>query len=200
VRHSAAVGLNIIIPVVLVAVVVPVAFGWARKTFKGEPGSKDAGVTAARLTSSALRALPAPPWRVVYEIAPERLTGVEHVLIGPAGVFALTTTLDAVPPPSAVGEACDMAAIARGAIARGGLDDALRRCAMSSTGLVTVHWGPTEPGTPPARSIVHGVTAVDGRRLTEWAADLPADVLSPARVDLAWQTVTTAIGRPDPLA
>jgi hypothetical protein len=48
-----------------------------------------------------------------------------------------------------------------------------------------------------------GVTVVDGRRLGDWAeaASVRRDgpPLTPAQVDLAWQTVVTAIGRPDPL-
>ena len=41
---------------------------------------------------------------------------------------------------------------------------------------------------------------VDGRRITEWTGGLPSGALTPAQVDLAWQTVVTSIGRPDPLA
>src|SRR5262249_59930947 len=92
-------GPGIIIPVLLVAVVVPVVLVWAHRRFK-EPASvagDRASAPAARLTSNALRALESPPWRVVYEIAPERMSGVEHVLIGPGGVFALTTSMDPMP-------------------------------------------------------------------------------------------------------
>lgn len=192
-------GPGIIIPVVALVVVIPVGFTWARRLRDGADTSDadvDAGASGARLTSSALRELPSPPWRVVYEIAEEKLGGVGHVLIGPPGVFALTTTMTAMPAGPASEH--DPHAIARAAIVRGDLDDALRRCAMSSDALVVVHWGPPTGG-PSAVDTTPGSLAVDGRAIGAWAAGLDTTALTPAQVDLAWQTVTTAIGRPDPL-
>ncbi len=193
-------GPGIIIPVVALAVIIPVGFTWARRLRDGAATSADdvgASAAGARLTSSALRELPAPPWRIVYEIAPEKLGGVEHVLIGPPGVYALLTTMDA--PPVGPTDAPDPHATARAAIVRGELDDALSRCAMSSDLLVTVHWGPTTGGEV-ATDTVPGAIAVDGRSLRTWTDGLGPASLTQAQVDLAWQTVTTAIGRPDPLA
>jgi len=196
-------GLGIIIPVLVMAVVVPIVFVWARQRFK-EPGpvaGELPSAPAVRLTSKALRTLESPPWRVVYEIGADRMDGVEHVVVGPAGVFALVTSMDPMPRP--VTEP-DPYAVAAAAIKRGGLDDALRRCAMTSDRLITVHWGPNEGAAPLSVQVLPGVTAVDGRRVSEWAdsaiAGRDGQALSPAQVDLAWQTVVTAIGRPDPLA
>lgn len=196
-------GPGIIIPVLLVVVVVPVGLAWARRRFK-QPASVAAELPtapAARLTSNALRGLESPPWRVVYEIAPDRLNGVEHVVIGPAGVFAVETSMDPLPAPIAD---ADPHAVAAAAIMRGGLDDALRRCAMATDRLVRIHWGVSAAGAPASVELMPGVTAVDGRHIGQWAAVASAGrdgpVLSPAQVDLAWQTVATAIGRPDPLA
>jgi hypothetical protein len=190
--------LGIIIPVVVLLVVVPVVFTWARrlKTGAGAP-VEFAPPPSARLTSNALRAVPSPPWRVVYEIAPDKLGGAQHVLIGPGGVFAVQTSMD--PVPSGAAEPADPHEIGRVAIARGPLDDALRRCAMSSTALVTIHWGVGTAGGAPVVDVVPGAVAVDGRHVEAWAAGL-TPTLGTAQVDLAWQTVTTAIGRPDPLA
>ena len=192
-------GLDIIIPVVLIVVIVPTAAIWAKKTFKdGSAVDADDEVVAPsdRLTSAALRDLSTPPWRVVYEVAPDRLNGIGHVLIGPAGVFALQTSMD--PLPAEPNGDIDAKAIGQAAISRGGVDDALRRCAMTSDRLVVVHWG-VHNGITMALEPIPGVIAVDGRRLGEWANGLGDDVLTPAQVDLAWQTVVTAIGRPDPL-
>ncbi len=193
-------GPDIIIPVVLIAVLVPAAFIWTKKTFKnGSAAATDAAVVAPsdRLTSTALRELETPPWRVAYEVAPDRLNGIGHVLFGPAGVFAMKTTME--PLPAAADDEADAKAIGEAAISRGGVDDALRRCAMSSDRLVVVHWGVHDHDAMTV-DLMPGVTAVDGRRLGEWANKLDADALTPAQVDLAWQTVVTAIGRPDPLA
>jgi hypothetical protein len=153
---------------------------------------------AVRLTSGALRALPTPPWRVVYEIGTERLTGAEHVVLGPPGAFAVTTSLD--PLPGEPDDDPDPVALASAAMRRGGLDDALHRVRLSSAGLVVVHWGGAEPEAPPAVPGMHGVTHVDGRRLDEWAEGLVDEAFTPTQVDLGWQAVVTAIGRPDPLA
>ena len=202
-------GPGIIIPLVLIAMLVPVAFVLAKRYLKdGAVIDVDEPVVApsARLTSNALRELPSPTWRVVYEIAEEKLGGPSHVLIGPAGIFAVQSSLE--PLPDGSGERPDPHAVAAAAIARGGLDDALRRCAMTSDRLVTVHWGAPSDGAPIAVDTVPGSLAVDGRSIVQWGERLVAEVtadptrepLSPARVDLAWQTVTTAIGRPDPLA
>jgi hypothetical protein len=198
-------GPGIIVPLVLLAVVVPLGFTAAKRYFK------DGGLSrpdeppvppSDLLTSKALRELPTPPWRVVYEIGEERLGGPGHVLIGPPGVFAIVTTMD--PVPSAPDEPPDAAAIAGAAIARGGLDDALRRCGMSSTRLIEIRWGAPIDGAPSHVDVLPGVTAVDGRAISQWAdssvAAAGATSLSAAQVDLAWQTVTTAIGRPDPLS
>jgi hypothetical protein len=191
-------GPGIIIPLVIVAIVVPIAFTWAKKTFKDGGASDDSDPVAPgiRLTSNALRDLPTPEWRIVHEIAEDKLGGVEHVLIGPPGILAIQTSMDAVPAPP--GDDTDVDAQAVAAIVRGDLDDALRRSAMASDRLVRVYWGAPVDGTPAAIEQFPGLTAVDGRRLAEWVETLPAS-LSPSQVDMAWQTVTTAIGRPDPL-
>lgn len=201
-------GPGIIIPVVLIAVVVPIGFALAKKYLKDGTASADAEpvvAPSARLTSNALRELPTPMWRVVYEIADDKLGGPGHVLIGPPGVFAVQTSMEPLPDPADVPH--DASAVAAAAIARGGLDDALRRCAMSSDLLVTVHWGAPTDGAPISVDTVPGAVAVAGRSLAQWADRAAADAgqrpplpLTQAQVDLAWQTVTTAVGRPDPFA
>ncbi len=196
-------GPGILIPVLVIAIVVPVGVTWAHRRFKS-PGADDdepAIAPGARLTSNALRTLAAPPWRVVYEIQHERLGGVQHVVIGPPGIFALVTSMD--PMPTAPDGDPDAHAIAQAAILRGALDDALRRCAMTSDRLVTVHWGVNATDRS-AVDLLPGATAVDGRQIEAWAGSREARAdgtsLTAAQVDLAWQTVVTAIGRPDPLA
>lgn len=204
-------GPGIIIPVVLVVIVVPVAFTLAKRYLKeGVADRIDEPVIApsTRLTSNALRDLPTPTWRVVYEIAESKLGGPTHVLAGPPGIFAVQTSMD--PLPADVTAEHDPRAIADAAIARGGLDDALRRCAMSSDQLLTIHWGAPAEGDRVSKArvavdTVPGAIAVDGRSVTRWAegaidaAGSRRPPLTPSQVDLAWRTVTMAIGRPDPL-
>jgi hypothetical protein len=114
-------------------------------------------------------------------------------------VFGVRTSIDPLPEPS--GKAADATEVALASIALGDLDDALRRCAMSSAGLVWVHWGVNPPEQDgPSIDLMFGVTAVDGRSIAEWASSLTTDRWTQSQVDLAWQTVVTSIGRPDPLA
>jgi hypothetical protein len=202
---------GMIIAVVVVAVfaaLAGIAVQRARQAFKraGDDRVAEQGVdavalaAAVRLTSGALRGLPSPPWRIVYEIGAERLTGAEHVLIGPPGAFAVATSLDPLPEPIHGDDDPDPVALAAVAMRRGGLDDALHRVRLASAGLVLVHWGGAEADAPPAVAGLHGVTHVDGRRLAQWAAALAEGPLTATQVDLGWQAVVTAIGRPDPLA
>lgn len=192
-------GADIYIPVLVLAVLVPVVSYWAKRKFKDAADIDAADVIVPpgdRLTSNALRTLDSPPWRVVYEIAPERLGGIAHVLVGPAGVFALRTTMQ--PFPTTLDDDPDARAIGEAAVLRGDLDDALRRCNISSDALVDVHWGVNESADI-AVEVLPGRIAVDGRALADWARGGRAETLSAAQVDLAWQSVVTAIGRPDPL-
>lgn len=191
-------GPEIIIPIAAMAIAVPLALRWAKRNLKDNAGRVDDAFVAPsdRLTSNALRELESPPWRVVYEVAHDRLNGVGHVLIGPAGVFALRTTMDPF-PAAPVGDP-DPKAVGEAAIIRGGVDDALRRCAMSSDRLIWVHWGVNE-SSDIAVELLPGVTAVDGRELAAWAAGRAHGDLTSSQVDLAWQTIVTSIGRPDPL-
>ena len=190
---------------VALSVVGTVAVVRTRRAFKAladdrvpDPNTDAAaGRAAVRLTSGALQTLPSPPWRVVYEVGPDRLTGAEHVLIGPAGAFAVTTTVD--PLPTAPTDADDPVALARAAMTRGGIDDALTAVRLASSGLIAVHWGGAATDAPPAVPGVHGVVHVDGRHLATWLAELTPGVLTDAQVDQAWQAITLAIGRPDPL-
>jgi hypothetical protein len=196
---AASIGPGIIIPLVLLGIAAPAGFVWAKRLKAGgtAAGVENATKSGARLTSGALRGLPVPTWRVIYEITEEKLGGVEHVLIGPAGVFAVQTSMEALPPART--DEPTAHEIAGAAILRGGVDDALRRCAMTSDQLVTIHWGIGDERNPPSVDVAPGAIAVDGRSLTDWAASFDQHTLTPAQVDLAWQTITTAIGRPDPL-
>ncbi|HEX4981423.1 MAG TPA: hypothetical protein VFV63_06985 [Ilumatobacteraceae bacterium] len=191
------IGPRIIVPIVAVVVVVVAVFVAFRRYLNSIKPDADASVpSGARLTAAALHRLPSPPWRIVYEIAHDSLGGIDHVLIGPAGIFAITTSLSTMPTPSS--EPPSAQTFAKGAIARGDLDDVLRRCAMESTGHVTIHWGRADDTDPVVVDIAHGSIAVSGHHIDDWFDTLSPSGLSPAQTDLAWQTVVTGIGRPDP--
>lgn len=194
-------GPGIVVPLVALVIIVPVVLLWARRRLQSSVGQADEDVVAApsmRITSNALRTLPAPPWRVVHEVADHKLGGIEHVLIGPPGIYAVRTSMDPLPAePEHEPTAQQLAAPA---IARGELDDVLRRCALASDAMLEVHWGQPDDPDQVSTPLLSGLVAVDGRRLLDWTATLDDVRLTASQIDLAWQTVTTAIGRPDPLA
>ncbi len=211
-------GLGIAIPLVVLAAMLTGGIALARRL--RQPAAPKVGVdpaiptaaAAARLTSTALVRFLPEGWRLVPELVPGTLGEVEHVAIGPAGVFAFVSSMDPLDPLPDASEAVDGVGdplvVARSAIRRAELDDALRAAAVriGSEALVTVHWGRSEtapdaePTTtpPPWRPLAHGTIAAAGRELDRWFAALPVDRLSPTEVDLAWHAVLRGAGRPVP--
>lgn len=191
--------LGIIIPIVVLLVVLVAVGGWYQRTIRNPPKLESPTVSSRRLTAEALHRLPTPPWRVVYEIG-DQLDGVDHVVVGPVGVVAISTntldrpTLDQV---AARGVPTIMAA---SAIARGCVDELLTGGVSCET-LAQVYWGAADPQRHPAETSVHATPYVEGQRLeawlTDWVDHAPA-VLTPTQVDQAWRAITVGIGRPDP--
>jgi len=176
-------------------------FATKRLRTAGEPDDGPAssrGTAGVRLTSTTLHRVVAPPWRVVLEVPAERLGGVEHVLIGPPGIYAVSTVLAPLPDSTIDDTPASAEELAASAILRAELDDVLATCAMSSDARVVIHWGRTESDQR-AVDAGHTTIAVDGNRLADWMGTLEQRRLSQQQVDLAWQTVCLAIGRPDPL-
>jgi hypothetical protein len=197
-REDVEIGPRIIIPVVAVAILIPTVFVIFKRYLNSiKPDATPVTPSGARLTAAALHRLPTPPWRVVYEVASDSLDGIDHVLIGPAGIFAITTSLSPMPAPSV--EQPSVETVAKSAIARGELDDILRRAAMESSDHVTIYWGRADDADAVVVEIARGSLAVSGHRIADWFDSLPTTGLSPAQTDLAWQTVATGIGRPNPL-
>ncbi len=110
------IGPGIIIPIVAVAILVPAGLIVFKRYLNSiRPGTGSGTPSGARLTAAALHRLPTPPWRVVYEMHNDALGGIDHVLIGPAGILAITTSLTTMPSQSTERPSPEM--IARGAIA-----------------------------------------------------------------------------------
>lgn len=158
-------------------------------------------VRPARLTSEHLHRLPSPPWRLVLEIDHPNLPDLDQVVIGPAGILAISTVIGDRPaldhPANDNPEGARATATA--AIMRAPIDDLVNIARLHCHQLVHVYWGAPEIDRPAALPIVHATVAVDGRRLDDWILSLPTDVLTPSQIDLAWHAITTGIGRPDPL-
>jgi hypothetical protein len=162
-----------------------------------EPDTNVRQVNGARLTSEHLRGLPTPPWRIVYEVGEDKLTGVDHVVIGPSGVIAVTTIM--ADRPAIVGEA-EPHQVAASAMARAGVDELAQRAGLQCNTSAKVFWGTPQPELPAAVESMHATMSVEGQRLNTWLSTLPPGPLTAAQIDAAWQAILTGIGRPDPLA
>ena len=141
---------GIVVPLIVLPIVLVGVFAWYRRSVAALGTVETQPVSGLRPTAETLHRAPAP-WRVVYEIG-GALGEIDHVVVGPAGVTAISTVVADRPDPdllrSARSEAILVteAAIARGPLAAhrrellaaavasaGERDDALlaRRCGVA---------------------------------------------------------------------
>lgn len=193
---------GIIVPLVILPILLVGAYAWYRRSIADMRPDDAKPVSGVRLTADALHRAPTPPWRVVYEIG-GALGDVDHVVVGPPGVVAVTTIVGDRPDPGELrGARSDAILLSEAAFAREPLDELLRAAAASCDRWARVHWGTPDPARPAADDVVHGSVLVEGQRIDEWlatmmtGADAPLDA---ARIDAIWRTVVIGIGRPDPL-
>lgn len=197
-RILVVVTIGITLSLIAVLAVMIGAFAVYRRVIKGMALDGDTRqVSGARLTSESLHQLPTPPWRFVFEIGENKLPGIDHVVVGPAGIIAVATVMADRPPPI---ESPDAQQVAASAMLRSDVDELAKRAGLRCDLLAKVFWGAPQPQQPPAYLAMHQTMAVEGQRLFEWLASLPPGPLTRAQVDLGWQAVVTGIGRPDPLS
>jgi hypothetical protein len=197
------VSVGIIVPLIILPILLVGGYVWYRRSIADMRPDQAKPVSGVRLTAEALHRAPAPPWRVIYEVG-GALGDVDHVIVGPPGVVAITTVVADRPDPVQLRDARgDAILVSEAAIARGPLDELLRAAAASCDRWVRVHWGTPDPARPAAEDLVHGSVLVEGQRIDEWLASMVADAAEPldaARIDVIWRTVVIGIGRPDPLS
>ena len=194
--------LGIIVPLVILPIALVGGYLWYRRSLAGmRPGEPQPG-SGLRLTGEALHRLPSPPWRVVHEIG-GALGGIDHVVVGPSGVTAITTVVADRPDPEKLRSARgDAQLVGDAAIERGPLDELLRPVGSSCSRSARVYWGAPDPRRPPADDLVHGSQLVEGQRLDAWLAAAVEQTTTPIdqqEIDLVWRTIAMGIGRPDPL-
>lgn len=195
-------GPGIVVPLVVLPVIAVAALVWYRRQIAGLRENDEAPVVSGvRLTAEALHRLPAPTWRVVHETS-DRLGGVDHVVVGPWGVLAVTTVMGDRPTRSTLTDAAGGEAqlVAGAAIARGDVDDLAREAGARCDRWARVYWCTPDATRPPVEEIAPGSLLVEGQRLEEWiagAATEPA-ALTQQEVDRVWRAITVGVGRPDP--
>jgi len=200
------VDLGIVIPLILLPLAVVGGFVWYRRSIDRMRPDDVKPVSGVRLTAETLHRLDSPPWRVVYEIGGV-LGGVDHVVIGPPGVIAITTIVADRPDPERLTASTGAAQlVAEAAVARGPVDELARPAGTSCQWSARVFWGAPDPKRPASDEIAHGSHLVEGQRIADWLAQLSGPdrgavdaALTPSQVDLTWQAILMGIGRPDPL-
>ena len=80
---------GIVVPLILLPIVIVAVFAWYRRSMAGIAAVDTRPVSGLRLTAEALHRAPTP-WRIVFEVG-GALGEVDHVVVGPAGVAAITT-------------------------------------------------------------------------------------------------------------
>lgn len=194
--------LGIILPLVILPLMIVGFFVWYRRSIADMKPSESRPISGLRLTAEALHRAPSPPWRIVYEIG-GALGDVDHVIVGPPGVIAVTTSVADRPEPGQLLDARSEALlVSDAAIARGPVDELLHATGSSCDRTVKVFWGTPNSQRPAADDIVHASQQVEGQRLDEWLAKIEGQTTSPldqARIDALWRTIVMGIGRPDPL-
>jgi hypothetical protein len=202
------VDLGIVIPLVVLPVLLIGAYVWYRRSLDSLRGDEIKPVSGVRLTAEALHRLDSPPWRVVYEIG-GALGGVDHVVIGPPGIIAISTVMADRPDPVRLREASGTAQlVAEAAVERGPVDELARPSGMSCQLAARVFWGAPAANRPAFDEAAHGRHLVEGQRLGEWLDRLTAAAdtdpagpgsLGQSQIDLSWQAIVMGIGRPNPI-
>jgi hypothetical protein len=196
------VDLGIVIPLVVLPMLVVGGFVWYRRSIEQLAPEETRPVSGVRLTAEALHRDAEPPWRVVHEIG-GALGGVDHVVIGPAGIVAITTVAADRPiRDDLVRNTSDAQLVSEAAVNRGPVDEVARPSEVPCRVWARVFWGVPDPSRPPHEELAHGSQLVEGQRIREWLHALDAnadDPLDATAIDRAWQAVVVGIGRPDPL-
>lgn len=192
--------IRIAIALTILVIIVVGGFALYRRSMTNLTLDEAKPVSGVRLTAEALHRLASPPWRIVYEIG-SALGGVDHVVIGPSGVIAITTVVADRPDVQQLTDASSEAQlVSDAAVARGPVDELARPAGAECRLAARVFWGAPDAKRPSHDDVAHGLQLVEGQRLDEWITTQPplAD-FGQAEIDLAWQAIVMGIGRPNPL-
>jgi hypothetical protein len=196
---------DVLAVVTLAALVLALVAGWTwyRRSLRALEPDEGRSLSAVRLTAEALHRHDRAPWRVVYEIG-GALGDVDHVVVGPPGIIAITTVLGDRPARPEVSDAATEARlVAEAAVTRGPVDEVARPAGVPCQRWARVYWGRPDPSRPAHEEVVRGSEVVEGQRIAAWLDALAAGATEPlaaSSVESAWRTVVMGIGRPDPRA
>ena len=118
------------------------------------------------------------------------LGGVDHVVIGPPGIVAISTVAaDRPVRDDLVRNTSDAQLVSDAAVNRGPVDEVARPSEVPCRVWARVFWGVPDPSRPPHEELAHGSQLVEGQRIREWLHALDAnadDPLDATAIDRAW--------------
>jgi hypothetical protein len=169
------VDLGIVIPLVVLPMLVIAGFVWYRRSIEKLAPEETRPVSGVRLTAEALHRDAAPPWRVVHEIG-GALGGVDHVVIGPPGIVAITTVATDRPAlDDLLRITGETQLVSEAAVNRGPVDEVARPSGVPCRLWARVFWGAPDPSRPPHEELAHGSQLVEGQRIGEWLQALSSN-------------------------
>ena len=155
-------------------------------------GARSMGEAAEQWTAQELRPLMAHGWRIVNHVSLRGKADIDHVLVGPGGLYVLETKWSATPyklsPPdvmtlSASRSATDQAAyLTRALPRRADVGDALPLIVLWGTAAERVR-DETAPVSVPST----GVRVIAGLQLREWAMRRGRSALTTEQIEAVWR-------------
>lgn len=159
------------------------------------------GEIAEQWTAQELRKLRRHGWRVVNHVL-LRTWDIDHVLVGPGGVFAVETKWSAQPwelkpPGSGVARAVwQVSGNARDL----SLWQPIKAAGAGPARGVVVLWGPpVQDGVNAERARLDDVEVVTGRAIDEWRTSLPSSGLTESQVEACWGALESQVRLRDSL-
>jgi hypothetical protein len=157
------------------------------------------GDLGEQLTAGELRKLRRHGWRIVNHVTLRPARDVDHVLVGPGGLFAVETKWSATPwsQEPIDGRIVDAAAQARENAHDLTIWHHLRSLGVGEVKSVVIVWGAGARDFTAALS-VSGTTVLAGPKLARWRRGLTEAELTSSQVEAAWQALDAQCRVRDP--
>lgn len=157
------------------------------------------GDDAERWTASELRKMQRQGWRVVNHVMWEK-HDVDHVLVGPGGVYVVETKWSSRSWDFAGDDPRLQDAVDRARSNARSLQLWLRRRGVTVVHPVVMLWGSGTADLPPERSVLSraDATVVVGPHADRWRSSLSDGALTEAQIDAVWQMLDQYVETRDP--
>lgn len=154
-------------------------------------GPRSMGEAAEQWTAQELRPLLSHDWRLVNHLSLQNRGDIDHVLVGPGGLYVLETKWSASPYKISPPDSMTLSAAASASREAARLSRAIpRKAAIDEAQPLVVLWGAaSEHLRDETGAVAIGSTdarVIAGHRLRDWALRRGRDVLTPEQVEAVW--------------